>query len=117
MESDMNEVRLFSAVALGFSLLFSGLAFAENHKTEATQHAIAAEESAKKGDTAACAEHASVAKSHAEAAKAERANPHLDAGIKNLDETIIHAKAGHAPVAAESAHAAVTHLTAAEKSF
>jgi len=95
----MNRLNTLSALGLGLSLMVSTLAYAENHKAEATQHALAAEESAKKGDTAACAEHATVAKTHAEAAKAEKANPHLDAGIKNLNETIAHAKAGHAPMA------------------
>ncbi|MEY4683807.1 MAG: hypothetical protein RLZ25_266 [Pseudomonadota bacterium] len=113
----MKTINTLSAFGLGLSLMFSTLAYAENHKAEATQHAIAAEESAKKGDTAQAAEHATTAKTHAEAAKAEKANPHLDAGIKNLDETIVHAKAGHAPMAAESANAAVAHLSAAEKSF
>ena len=113
----MKTMTTLSALGLGLSLMFSAAVFAENHKAEATQHAIAAEESAKKGDTAATAEHATVAKTHAEAAKAEKANPHLDAGIKNLDETIVHAKAGHAPMAQESANAAVAHLSAAEKSF
>ena len=113
----MNKVNTLSALGLGLSLIFSTLAYAENHRAEATQHAIAAEDSAKKGDTAACADHATVAKTHAEAAKAEKANPHLDAGIKSLDETIVHAKAGHAPMAQESANAAVAHLSAAEKAF
>jgi len=113
----MNKINTLSALGLGLSLMFSTLAYAENHKAEATQHAIAAEQSAKKGDTAACAEHATVAKTHAEAAKAEKANPHLDAGIKNLDETIVHAKAGHAKMAEEAANGAVAHLSAAEKSF
>lgn len=92
-------------------------AFAEDHKAEATKHALAAAESGKQGDAAAVGEHAAVAKTHAEAAKAEKPNPHLDAGIKNLDEAIEHAKMGHADIAGEAADAAATHLKAAEKAF
>jgi len=114
----MNKKTLFLAGAsLLTSLLTATAALAEDHKAEATKHAIAAAESGKKGDAAAVGEHAAAAKTHAEAAQAEKANPHLDAGIKNLNEAIEHAKMGHADVAGESADAAATHLKAAEKSF
>lgn len=89
----------------------------ENHKAEATRHALAAAEAGKKGDAAAVGEHASTAKTHAEAAEKEKANPHLEAGIKNLNEAIEHAKMGHADIAGEAADAAATHLKAAEKAF
>ena len=106
---------------LGASLLTGLLAttnaYAEDHKAEATKHAMAAAESGKKGDAAAVGEHAKASKTHAEAAQAEKANPHLEAGIKNLNEAIEHAKMGHADIAGESADAAATHLKAAEKSF
>jgi hypothetical protein len=89
----------------------------EDHKAEASKHAMAAVESARKGDAAAVGEHASAAKAHAEAAEKERANPHLEAAIKSLDEAIEHSRMGHADIAGKSAEAAATHLKAAEKSF
>ena len=111
-----NLISQLSALLL-VSTLGTGVAMAEDHKAEATKHAIAAAESGKKGDAAACAEHASAAKTHAEAAEKEKANPHVEAGLKNLNEAIEHAKMGHADKAGESADAAATHLKAAEKSF
>jgi hypothetical protein len=114
----MNKSLLTLLVAGLLTGLFSATnAFAEDHKAEATKHAIAAAESGKKGDAAGVGEHAAAAKTHAEAAQAEKANPHVEAGIKNLNEAIEHAKMGHADVAGESADAAATHLKAAEKSF
>lgn len=111
--------RLLTGLGAGFLawVLSMNPAFAEDHKAEATQHALAAAESGKKGDAAAVGEQAAVAKAHAEAAKAEKPNPHLDAGIKNLNEAIEHAKMGHADIAGEAADAAATHLKAAEKAF
>ena len=98
-------------------LLMTSTAHAENHKALATQEAVACEESAKKGDVTEALRHAEAGKAHAEAAKAERSNPHLDAGIRNLDEAITNARAGKAHDTEESASAAVTHLLAAEKAF
>lgn len=89
----------------------------ENHKAEATRHALAAAEAGRKGDAAAVGEHAAAAKTHAEAAEKEKANPHLEAGIENLNKAIEHAGMGHADIAGEAADAAATHLKAAEKSF
>jgi hypothetical protein len=86
----------------------------ENHKAEALKHAEAAAESGKKGDAAGVGEHATAAKTHAEAAEKEKANPHLEAAIKSLDGAIEHSKMGHADVAGKSAEEAVTHLKAAE---
>ena len=103
--------------ALMTALMLSSPAFAEDHKAEATKHAIAAAESGKKGDLKAFQEHATAAKTHAEAAEKEKANPHVEAGIKNLNESLEHAKMGHSEMAGESADAAATHLKAAEKSF
>ena len=88
--------------------------FAEDHKSEATKQALAAAESGKKGDLAACAAQAAAAKTHAEAAQAEKSNPHLSAGIKNLNEAIEQAKQGHSDAAGEAADAAATHLNAAD---
>jgi hypothetical protein len=100
------------------ALLNLNPAFAqEDHKAEATRHALAAVEAGKKGDAAAVGEHAAMAKTHAEAAEQEKANPHLEAGIKNLNEAIEHARMGHADVAGKAAEAACAHLKAAEKAF
>lgn len=107
----------FLMPSLLISLLLTSLAHAENHKALATQEAVACEESAKKGDVKEALRHAEAGKAHAEAAKAERSNPHLDAGIRNLDEAITNARVGEAHDAEESASAAVTHLLAAEKAF
>jgi hypothetical protein len=38
-------------------------------------------------------------------------NPHLDEGVKELNEAIAHGKAGHADVATQHAQGAVTHLS------
>lgn len=113
------KTRLFALLGAGLlsGLLGMNTALAEDHKAEATKHAIAAAESGKKGDAAGVGEHAAVAKTHAEAAQAEKANPHLTAGIKNLNEAIDLAKQGKADDAGEAADAAATHLKAAEKSF
>lgn len=111
--------QLLSLLTAGFiaGLLGTTQVLAEDHKAEATKHALAAAESGKRGDAAAVGEHAAAAKTHAEAAQAEKPNAHLDAGIKNLNDAIEHAKMGHADIAGEAADAAATHLKAAEKSF
>ena len=90
---------------------------AEDHKAEATRHALAAAESAKKGDAAAVGEHIIAAKAQAEAAEKEKANPHLETAIKYLDRAIEHSKKGQIAIAGESAETAATHLKAAEKAF
>lgn len=89
----------------------------ENHKAEATRHALAAAEAGKQGDAKAAGEHAAAAKIHAEAAEKEKANPHLEAGIGDLNHAIEEAGKGRAEHAGEAAQAAATHLKAAEKSF
>lgn len=110
-------LKILSALGVTMLLSHSLPAMAENHKALATQEAVACEESAKKGDVSEALRHAESGKVHALAAKAERTNPHLDAGIRNLDEAIVNAKAGKAHDTEESASAAVTHLMAAEKAF
>jgi hypothetical protein len=86
---------------------------AEDHKAEALKHAEAAVESGKKGDAAGVGEHATAAKTHAQAAEKEKANAHLEAAIKSLDGAIEHGKMGHADIAGKSAQEAVSHLKAA----
>lgn len=110
-------LRALLGAGLLSGLLGMNAALAEDHKAQATQQALAAAESGKQGDAAACAEQAALAKTHAEAAQAEKANPHLAAGIKNLNEAIGLARQGKAADAGEAADAAATHLEAAEKSF
>lgn len=113
------KTRLFALLGAGLlsGLLGMNAALAEDHKALATQQAMAAAESGKQGDAAACADKAALAKTHAEAAQAEKPNPHLSAGIRNLNEAIDLAKQGKADDAGEAADAAATHLKAAEKSF
>jgi hypothetical protein len=115
----MRAIKAFLVTAGLLASLTAGTALRaeENHKAEALKHALAAAESGQKGDAAAAGEHAKAAKVHAEAAEKEKANPHVEAGIKNLNESIEHAKLGHAQMAGESAEAAATHLKAAEKSM
>lgn len=110
------------ATGLGASLVAALLSLSpamaeENHKAEAAKHAQAAVEAGKKGDAAAVGEHCAMAKTHADAAQQEKANPHLGAGIENLNKCIEHAGMGHADIAGGAAEAAVSHLQAAEKSF
>jgi hypothetical protein len=92
-------------------------AIAEDHKAEATKQALAGAAAGKKGDAAAVGEHCAESKAHAEAAEKEKANPHLEAGIENLNKAIEQAKMGHADIAGQAAEAAAAHLKAAEKSF
>ena len=47
---------------------------------------------------------------HAEAAQKEKANPHLEEGIKGLKDAIEHGKAGHADVATKAASGALMHI-------
>jgi hypothetical protein len=115
----MNNKTLLSLGAgfLAAIVSISSVTAAEDHKAEALTHATAAAESGKKGDAAGVVEHATAAKTHAEAAEKEKANPHVEAGIKNLNEAIEHGKMGHADIAGQAAESAATHLKAAEKSM
>ena len=66
------------------------------------------------------AEHAEMAKTHANAAKNEKnltatGGTHLDAGIRSLDQAIENGKLGAADSARKAAEDAVTHLKEASK--
>lgn len=93
--------------------LFSFGAFAaENHLSEAIQHAEAAVQAP---DGRTIAQHAEEAKTHANAAKAEKTQAptggsHLDAGIRSLDEAIKEGNLGAADLARKAAEQAVAHL-------
>lgn len=104
-------------VAIALAVTYPGGAWAEDHKAEASKQAEAAMLAAQKGDTVAAGQFLGAARTHAEAAQQERANPHLDAGIKNLDLAIEESRKGDAAATEDAAHAALTHLKAAEKSF
>ncbi|OGT21741.1 MAG: hypothetical protein A2V90_01185 [Gammaproteobacteria bacterium RBG_16_57_12] len=83
---------------------------AEDHKAEALKQAVEAVESGKKGDAAGIGEHATAAKTHAEAADKEKTTAHLKEAIKSLNSAIEQSKSGKADVASKAAAEAVTHL-------
>lgn len=89
----------------------------ESHLDQALQHAEAAVTSTV---WKSVAEHAEIAKNHANAAKAENsetgkiASPHLDAGIRSLEEAVKEGQLGAADLARKAAEKAVAHLKKAE---
>ena len=80
------------------------------HVAQAIVHAQEAEEHGGMGHTDEVVTHAEVSLQHAQAAKKEMSNPHLDAGIADLGEAIANGKAGDASGAYEHAKSAVMHL-------
>ena len=110
-------ISAFGAALFAALLILNPTQAREDHRAEATKHALAAAEAGKQGDMAGLSEHAAAAKNHAEAAEKEKANAHLEAGIEELDKALEQAEQGHADIAGKAARAAATHLKAAEKSF
>ncbi len=80
------------------------------HVAQAIAHAQEAEDHGGMGHTDEVVTHAEVSLQHAQAAKKEMSNPHLDAGIADLGEAIANGKAGDASGAYEHAKSAVMHL-------
>jgi hypothetical protein len=91
----------------------SGSALAANqHVSEAVEHAQGAASHGKEGHADACVQHAEEALKHAKAAGMK--NPHVDEGIKHLTEAVKHGKAGHADACTEHADGAAMHLAEAK---
>jgi len=99
-------------------LLSATSALAEDHKAEATKHAIAAAESGKKGDAAGVGEHAAAAKTHAEAAQARKSQPSCRGRHQEPERSDRTRQVWGMPMwPVKRPYAAATHLKAAEKSF
>lgn len=104
-------ITLYTSFLIIFFFSLSAFA-AGNHLNEAIQHA---EVAAKATEGKAISQHAKEAKTHANAAKADKiqataTNPHLDAGIRSLDEAIKEGNLGAADSARKAAEQAVAHL-------
>jgi hypothetical protein len=103
----------FTSILIIMALLPFSTFAAENHLSQAVQHAEAAVQST---DVKTIAGHVEEAKTHAEAAKAEKTltagiiSSHLDAGIRSLNEAIKEGKLGAIDAARKSAKQAVAHL-------
>ena len=80
------------------------------HVAQAIAHAPEAEDHGGMGHTDEVVTHAEVSLQHAQAAKKEMSNSHLDAGIAELGEAIAAGKAGDAGEAYKHANSAVMHL-------
>lgn len=106
----MKTITLYTSFLIIFFFSLSAFA-AGNHLNEAIQHA---EVAAKATEGKTISQHAEEAKTHANAAKAEKTqaatNPHLDAGIRSLDEAIKEGNLGAADSARKAAEQAVAHL-------
>jgi hypothetical protein len=77
---------------------------------EALTHAQEAVDHGGMGHADVVVTNAEASLQHAQAAKKDMNNPHLDAAITELGEAITHGKAGHADVATSHAKSAVMHL-------
>ncbi len=80
------------------------------HVAQAIAHAQEAEDHGGMGHTDELVTHAKVSLQHAQAAKKDMSNPHLDAGIADLGKAIAAGKAGDAGTAYKHANSAVMHL-------
>ncbi len=80
------------------------------HVAQAIAHAQEAEDHGGMGHTDEVVTHAEVSLQHAQAAKKEMSNSHLDAGIAELGEAIEAGKAGDAGEAYKHANSAVMHF-------
>jgi hypothetical protein len=80
------------------------------HVAEAITHAQEAEDHGGKGHADEVVKHAEVSLQHAQAAKKEMSNPHLDAGIAELGQAIALGKSGDAAGAYEHAKSAGMHF-------
>ncbi len=77
---------------------------------EALTHAQEAVDHGGLGNADVVATQAEASLQHAQAAKNDMTNPHLDAATAELGEAITHGKSGHADVATGHAKSAVMHL-------
>ncbi|MGZ4959419.1 MAG: small metal-binding protein SmbP [Methylomonas sp.] len=97
------------------ALFLSTGVFAEEHATEALEHANGAVTAGKGGDANKLVEHAQMALEHAEKGeKVVKGEPkkHMEEAVKSLKSAIEHGKMGHADMATKAAEEAVKHLEA-----
>jgi len=107
-----------TSICAGLLLLFSSSVFAEEHLTEALEHANTAVDHGQSGDTAILIEHAKAALEQVlEASIVAKgvAKNHLDDAAKELQESIELANLGHIGSATSHAEAAVKHLKISKK--
>ena len=111
-------MKKMTAICAGLLLLISSSVFAEEHLTEALEHANAAVKHGEAGDTAIFIGHAKQALDHALVnsivAKGVTKN-HLDAAAKELQESIELANLGHIGSATKHAEEAVKHIKISNK--
>lgn len=81
-----------------------------SNMAEALTHAQEAVDHGGMGHADVVVTHAEASLQHAQAAKNDMKNPHLDAAITELGEAITHGKAGHPDVATGHAKSVVMHL-------
>ena len=112
-------MKKITSICAGLLLLLSSSVFAEEHLTEALEHANAAVVHGEAGDTAILIGHAKKALQHAlvasKVAKGLLAKNHLDAAAKELQESIELANLGHIGSATTHAEAAVKHIKISNK--
>ena len=101
-------------IGAGLLLLLSFSVFAEEHLTEALEHANAAVVHGEAGDTAIFIGHAKSALAASLVAKGVPKN-HLDAASKELQESLDLANLGHIGSATKHAEAAVKHINISDK--
>ena len=105
-------------IGAGLLFLLSSYVFAEEHLTEALEHANAAVVHGEAGDTAIFIGHAKSALEQVLAASIVAkgvSKNHLDAASKELQESIELANLGHIGSATKHAEAAVKHINISDK--
>ena len=106
------------SIYVGLLLLISSSVFAEEHLTEALEHANTAVDHGQAGDTAILIEHAKAALEQVlEASIVAKgvAKNHLDDAAKELQESIELANLGHVGSATLHAEAALKHIKVSDK--
>ncbi|MBX3618090.1 small metal-binding protein SmbP [Nitrosomonas sp.] len=105
---------VFIAISV-LTFLFSFPVIASNanqHMTEAIEHAETAQIHGKAGHTSTLLEYAQKSLTHAKAAEKEyaEAHQHISEAIKHLEEAITHAKQNHAEKATQQMVEALKHM-------
>ena len=111
-------MKKMTAICAGLLLLLSSSVFAEEHLTEALEHANTAVDHGQAGDTAILIEHTKAALEQVlEASIVAKgvAKNHLDDAAKELQESIELANMGHIGSATKHAEAAVNHIKISNK--
>ena len=111
-------MKKMTSIYAGLLFLLSSSVFAEEHLTEALEHANAAVVHGEDGDTAVLSGHAKQALEHALVASIVAkglAKNHLGDAAKELQQSIEHANLGHIGSATKHAEAAVKHIKISNK--